>query len=92
MLGQRVQIWDCYGKTFAYNDTVFEGCCGRASSLLLINMSNHILALIIQADSNDLGVVKGKELIENIRADIVRLAILYPDLKIIWSDILPRRY
>jgi hypothetical protein len=55
-------------------------------------MSNHILALIIQADSNDLGVVKGKELIENIRADIVRLAILYPDLKIIWSDILPRRY
>ena len=48
--------------------------------------------LIIQAGSNDLGVVKGKELIENIRADIMRLAILYPDLKIIWSDILPRRY
>ena len=41
--------------------------------------------------SNDLGVVKGKELIENIRAAIL-LAILYLDLKIIWSDILPRRY
>ena len=48
--------------------------------------------LIIQAGSNDLCVVKGKELIENIRADIMRLAILYPDIKIIWSDILPRRY
>jgi hypothetical protein len=34
----------------------------------------------------------GKVLIENIRADIMRSAILYPDLKIIWSDILPRRY
>ena len=48
--------------------------------------------LIIQAGSNDLGIVKGKVLIENIRADIMRSAILYPDLKIIWSDILPRRY
>lgn len=34
--------------------------------------------LIIQAGSNDLDDVKGKELIENIRADIMRLAILYP--------------
>ena len=47
MLGQGVHIWDCYGKAFAYNGTVFEGCVGRASSLFLINMSNHILALII---------------------------------------------
>lgn len=31
-----------------------------------------------QAGSNDLDDVKGKELIKNIRADIMRLAILYP--------------
>jgi hypothetical protein len=38
--------------------------------------------LIIQLGSNDLGIVKGKELIELIRCDILRLRTLYPDLKI----------
>lgn len=48
--------------------------------------------LIIQLGSNDLGIVKGKELIELIRCDILRLRTLYPDLKLIWSEILQRRY
>jgi hypothetical protein len=38
--------------------------------------------LIIQLGSNDLGIAKGKELIELIRCDILRLRTLYPDLKI----------
>jgi lysophospholipase L1-like esterase len=44
--------------------------------------------LIIQLGSNDLGIVKGKELIEL----ILRLRTLYPGLKLIWSEILQRRY
>ena len=40
------------------------------------------LLLIIQLGSNDLGIAKGKELIELIRCDILRLRTLYPDLKI----------
>ena len=48
--------------------------------------------LIIQLGSNDLGIVKGKELIELIRCDILRSRILYPDLQLIWSEILQRRY
>ena len=48
--------------------------------------------LIIQLGSNDLGIVKGKELIKLIRCDILRLMTLYPDLKLNWSVILQRRY
>lgn len=48
--------------------------------------------LIMQLGSNDLGIVKGKELIELIMCDILRLRTLYPDLKLIWSEILQRRY
>jgi hypothetical protein len=48
--------------------------------------------LIIQLGSNDLGIVKGKERIELIRCDILRLRTLYPDLQLIWSKILQRRY
>ena len=48
--------------------------------------------LIIQSGSNDLGIVKGKELIELIRCNILRLRNLYPDLELNWSEILQRRY
>lgn len=48
--------------------------------------------LVIQAGSNDLGVLKTKELIENIKLDIMRIVLLFPDIKIVWSDALPRRY
>ena len=48
--------------------------------------------LIIQLGSNDLGIMKSKELIENIRLDILRLRILLPDIYLVWSEILPRRY
>lgn len=48
--------------------------------------------LIIQLGSNDLGKVLGKDLIENIKLDLLRLRTLYPHLKLVWSEILPRRY
>ena len=48
--------------------------------------------LIIQLGSNDLGNVKGKELIELSRCYIRRLMTLYSDLRLIWSEILQRRY
>ena len=50
------------------------------------------LLLIIQLGSNDLGIVKGKELIELIRCDILCLRTLYPDLKLNWSMIPQSRY
>lgn len=48
--------------------------------------------LLIQLGSNDLATIKGKELIELIRLEILRLRTLFPHTKLIWSEILPRRY
>ncbi|CAC5412216.1 unnamed protein product [Mytilus coruscus] len=48
--------------------------------------------LIIHLGSNDLGLIKGKELIEQIRLDIMRLHVLLPNLSLVWTEILPRRY
>ncbi|CAG2241963.1 unnamed protein product [Mytilus edulis] len=48
--------------------------------------------LIIHLGSNDFGLIKGKELIEQIRLDIMRLHVLLPNLSLVWSEILPRRY
>ncbi|CAG2204727.1 unnamed protein product [Mytilus edulis] len=48
--------------------------------------------LIIHLGSNDLGLIKEKELIEQIRLDIMRLHVLLPNLSLVWSEILPRRY
>ena len=42
----------------------------------LIPMIEKSMLLIIQLGSNDLGIVKGKELIELIRCDILRLMTL----------------
>ncbi|CAC5401645.1 unnamed protein product [Mytilus coruscus] len=48
--------------------------------------------LTIHLGSNDLGLIKGKKLIEQIRLDIMRLHVLLPNLSLVWSEILPRRY
>lgn len=48
--------------------------------------------LLIQLGSNDICLIKSKELIENIKSDVLRLHALFPNLKFIWSEILPRRY
>ena len=48
--------------------------------------------LFLQLGSNDLAILEGKELIELIRLDVLRLQVLFPELILIWSQILPRRY
>ena len=48
--------------------------------------------LLIQLGSNDLAILKSNELIELIRLDVLRLQVLFPELILIWSEILPRRY
>ena len=48
--------------------------------------------LLIQLGSNDLAILKSKELIELIRLDVLHLQALFPEIILIWSEILPRRY
>jgi lysophospholipase L1-like esterase len=48
--------------------------------------------LIIHLGSNDLGILKGKELIELIRLDVLRLRTLLPNVILVRSEILTRRY
>ena len=48
--------------------------------------------VVIQLGSNDLGILKGKELIELIKLDVLRLRTLLPNVILVWSEILPRRY
>ncbi|CAC5372752.1 unnamed protein product [Mytilus coruscus] len=46
--------------------------------------------IIVYLGANDL--VKSKELIENIKCSFLRIKVFAPDIRIIWSDILPRLY
>ena len=48
--------------------------------------------LFIQLGSNDIGNIKACELIDDIKRDILRIRLLLPETRIIWSDILMRRY
>jgi hypothetical protein len=46
--------------------------------------------LLIQLGSNDLAILKIKELIELIRLNVLRLQALFPELILIWREILPQ--
>ncbi len=48
--------------------------------------------LLLHLGSNDLGTVSVKELIEDMKCDLLRLKLLLPNTKIVWNDILMRRY
>ncbi|CAG2186967.1 unnamed protein product [Mytilus edulis] len=48
--------------------------------------------IVIQLGSNDLVKVKTLELIQNIERDILRLHLLLPNTRIVWSEMLMRRY
>ncbi|XP_063439102.1 uncharacterized protein LOC134720647 isoform X1 [Mytilus trossulus] len=48
--------------------------------------------IVIQLGSNDLVKVKTLELIQNIVRDILRLHLLLPNTRIVWSEMLMRRY
>ena len=44
--------------------------------------------ILIQVGSNDLGSTKGFELVHDIECDLLRLRVLLPDVKIVWSELL----
>ena len=69
---------------------LWESLVPTVEHYLLFNPRPQVL--IIHLGSNDLGTMKGKELIENIKLDILRLRIFLPGVHLVWSEILPRRY
>jgi hypothetical protein len=48
--------------------------------------------LLIQLGSNDLTEIKRVDLVNNITSDILRIKLLFPNAKVVWSEILMRRY
>ncbi len=52
----------------------------------------HPAAIVVHLGSNDLVNRKASELHLAITEDLLRLRLLFPQTKIIWSDILPRRH
>jgi lysophospholipase L1-like esterase len=48
--------------------------------------------LLIQLGSNDLTEIKTVELVNNITSDILRIKLLFPNAKVVWNEILMRRY
>ncbi|CAC5376388.1 unnamed protein product [Mytilus coruscus] len=45
-----------------------------------------------RSGANDLVELMSKELFENIRCSFLRIKVFAPDIRIIWSDILPKPY
>ena len=48
--------------------------------------------LLIQVGSNDLTEIKSVDLVDDITSDILRIKLLFPNAKVVWSEILMRRY
>jgi hypothetical protein len=48
--------------------------------------------ILIHLGSNDIGTIKTFNLIENIEIDIFRLKLLFPNCRIIWTELLMRRH
>jgi lysophospholipase L1-like esterase len=48
--------------------------------------------LLIQVGSNNLTEIKSVDLVDNITSDILRIKLLFPNAKVVWSEILMRRY
>ena len=48
--------------------------------------------ILIQLGSNDLESTKGFELVHDIECNLLCLRVLLPDVKIVWSELLQRRY
>jgi hypothetical protein len=48
--------------------------------------------IVIQLGSNDLGIQKTYELYSDIKLGLLRLKVMCPNARIVWSEILMRRY
>ena len=66
-------------RVIGHSFTCYEGC--PSPDMILIHLG-----------SNDIGTIKTCNLIENIETDILRLKLLFPKCRIIWSELLTRRY
>ncbi|XP_077148219.1 uncharacterized protein LOC143808926 [Ranitomeya variabilis] len=47
--------------------------------------------LVLHAGGNDLGAISGKGLSAKIRTDIRQLGLAFPNLRLVWSDMVPRK-
>ena len=75
-LGQRGMTWDCLNRVVDKN----------VSELRLAKL------IVIQLGSNDLGIKKTYELYSDIKLGLLRLKVMCPNARIVWSEILMRRY
>ena len=48
--------------------------------------------ILIQLGSNDLGSTKGFEFVHDIECNLLRIRVMLPDARIVWSELLQRRY
>lgn len=91
--GPVIQTSDCRIQVVIYLGSVKGGCNGRSKVIPLITRKVPTPSFIlIQLISHNLGINKTLDLINNIECDLLRLNVILPDLKIIWSEILHRRY
>jgi hypothetical protein len=74
--------------SFRIFSIIFRRLWQHANNASLISPSY----LIIQLGSNDLGKGKSCGLIIDIKRDIGRTRLLLPNTRLIWSEILMRRY
>jgi hypothetical protein len=75
-LGQRGMTWDCLNRVVDKN----------VSELRLGKL------IVIQLGSNDLGIKKTYELYSDIKLGLLRLKVMCPNARIVWSEILMRSY
>jgi lysophospholipase L1-like esterase len=68
--------WDCLNRVVDKN----------VSELRLAKL------IVIQLGSNDLGIKKRYELYSDIKLGLLRLKVMCPNARIVWSEILMRRY
>ena len=66
-------------RVIGHSFTCYEGCPSPAM-------------IVIHLGSNDIGTIKTFNLIENIETDILRFKLLFPNCRIIWSELLMTRY
>ena len=66
-------------RVIGHSFTCYDGC--RSPAMILIHLG-----------SNDIGTIKTFNLIENIETDILRFKLLFPNCRIIWSELLMTRY
>lgn len=81
----------CFGETrwLGKGGMVWNGILPEFHRFVRLDRTPDIL--VIHLGGNDLGLRPFRELIRDIKFDILRLWALAPDLVTVWSDIVPRK-